>query len=172
MHARQLEIEGRHVAAIHPHERRQIAADAGVHVQPKPPRDRQVRQRLDRVDQAEGETGRRTHDHHRGRVRRLRHRRRIGQQVHERRAADLDLHDGARLVERRMCRARQDDVQRPLHAPVDAGEIAGGLQRHGDRVRAAGGDHAVGLVVAVQQAEAETDHLLFHPLQAGKGGGT
>jgi hypothetical protein len=170
VHRRHAEVEGRDVAPDHLHERRQVAADAGVDVQPDPAALRQRPDGLDRVDGAVGKAGRRAHQHDGVGVDHRFHRRHVGAEVGaHRRAAHLQVHQLGGLLEGRVHRQRRHDVAAVLRvAALVARPVAAGLHRLDDAFGATGGHEALRLVGCVEQAQRHRHDLVLHLLHAGE----
>ena len=166
------EIKGWHRHAIHPRERREISAHTSIDMQPDTVLRGRLAQCRNRVDNAVREVRRRTDHHDGGCIHRFTHGNRIGliRPIRlQRHAADFDVHQMRRLVERQMCRLRQHNILAFARLAQRPGIVAGCLHRHRDRVGPAGCHRPGGSVRPMEQAQPHADDFLFHLREAWKG---
>ncbi len=164
---RQLERPGADIDAKRFRKGREIAANAGVHMQPEAMFARDLVERVDRIDEAIGEAGRGADQHERVVVDGGGHPAWVGAVV----LADVDARDFQaegvrRLVEGGMGRPRRDNPA--SGPPLGACAVARRLHRHEDAFGAAAG-HAARTFGGAEKIAGEADHLPLHPLQAWEG---
>ena len=170
--AGQAEIEIAYAASVLPEEGQDPAADTGVDMEPDPGCDRQLRDRVDRVDHTVRIAGGGADQKHRPIVDQPAH----GLYVHaairvQGRTPQLEIHHVGRLVEGGMGRIGHDDVERAVvPAPMlRTVGVAGGLDGQEDAFASAAGKGAGRAVRSLEEVQSAVEHLLLHPADAEKG---
>jgi hypothetical protein len=165
--------ERRHRHAVHARERREVAAHAGVDVEPHVALEREVGELADRIDHAVREARRRADQHERPARERRGHRADVRAEVlRDRNAHDAQAQIVRRLVERGVDGDRRDDLRAVRVDPAGARLVPARLHREHDALGAARGEVAARAVRRLQEREADPDDVLFHPLQARERAGS